>query len=54
MDPANFECAIFLILCPILERRINHSLLRDSLWKEDEVGLFKGERIWVRIHKIMG
>jgi len=42
MDPANFGCSIFLILCPIFERGINHSLLRDSFWKEAEGRPFEG------------
>jgi hypothetical protein len=42
MGSANLGCAIFLILCPILEGRINYSLLRGFLWKEFEGGPFEG------------
>jgi len=43
MGPANFGFPIFLILCPILEGRINHSLLRGFLSKEFEGRLFEGQ-----------
>jgi hypothetical protein len=43
-----------LILCSIIGRRINPSLCAGGLCKEVEGNSFKGERIWVRSHKIMG